>query len=263
MHRIRIALSFASLSVLVGLAQPRPALAEQVKLEAALANTVLKADTKQVVPLRVALRGFKLTSDRARPPVNVAIVIDTSGSMQGEKLARAKEAARMAVERLSSRDITAIVTYSSEACVLVPATRLTDKGPVLAAISALQVSGGTALFAGVSRGAGEVRKFFDRGSVNRVILLSDGIANVGPSSPDELGDFGASLIKDGISVSTIGLGLGYNEDLMSKLARRSDGSHYFVENAADLSRIFQREIGDVLVRHYGAYLAGASLSGRR
>mgnify|MGYP003380095548 CR=1 FL=1 len=79
-------------------------------------------------------------------------------------------------------------------------------------------SGSTPLFAGVSQGAPELRKFLDKNRVNRVILLSDGQANVGPSSPNELGRLGLSLGKEGIAVTTIGLGLGYNEDLMAPVS---------------------------------------------
>src|SRR5690606_7337943 len=86
----------------------------------------------------------------------------------------------------------------------------------------------------------------DRRFVNRVILLSDGLANVGPSSPEELGRLGTALVRDGISVTTIGLGLGFNEDLMTRLARCSDGNTYFVEHSGDLPGIFASELGDVL-----------------
>jgi Ca-activated chloride channel family protein len=78
------------------------------------------------------------------------------------------------------------------------------------------------------------------------VLVSDGLANVGPSSPGDLGDLGWSLAKQGISVTTIGLGEGYNEDLMVALAGQSDGNHAFAENATDLARIFGYEFGDVL-----------------
>ncbi len=81
--------------------------------------------------------------------------------------------------------------------------------------------------------------------MNRIILLSDGQANVGPSSPSELEEFGRSLLKEGISVSTFGLGLGYNEDLMSKLAMASSGNHLFVEDPEYLATIFQSEFRDV------------------
>ena len=82
--------------------------------------------------------------------------------------------------------------------------------------------------------------------VHRILLLSDGQANSGPSSPEELGRLGAALIREGISVTTIGVGLGYNEDLMTRLALRSDGNTYFAESNAMIERIFAAELGDVL-----------------
>ena len=78
-----------------------------------------------------------------------------------------------------------------------------------------------------------------------MILLSDGLANVGPSSPGDLAELGASW-REGISVSTIGLGLDYNEDLMQRFAAASDGNHVFVERPCDLAEIFDREFGDAL-----------------
>jgi Ca-activated chloride channel family protein len=219
-----------------------------------VSHPLIPARTAQTVYLKVGL-----TVDAEgdyRSPVNLAIVIDRSGSMQGEKLARAKEAAVMAVKRLHPDDIVSVVAYDDTVRVLLPATKVADRSRVLAAIEQLQPGGSTALFAGVSVGAAEVRKFLDRERVNRVVLLSDGLANVGPDSPAELGALGASLKKEGIAVSTIGLGLGYNEDLMFRLALGSDGNHAFVEHPRDLARIFDDEFGtaqsvsaqDVLVR---------------
>jgi Ca-activated chloride channel family protein len=98
----------------------------------------------------------------------------------------------------------------------------------------------------VSKAAAEVRKFLRSDRVNRIILLSDGLANVGPATPAELAEMGSSLKKEGVSVSTIGLGLGYNDELMSRLADHSDGNHWFVENPRDLARIFDTELGDLL-----------------
>ncbi|MBI4607060.1 MAG: VWA domain-containing protein [Planctomycetes bacterium] len=225
---------------------PAPAGAEQVKLQAALGHPVLKAGEKRTTHLKVGITGFRFLREADRAPVNVVLVIDTSGSMQGDKIAKAREAAILAIRSLGPRDIVAVVEYDDRVRVMVPATKVTDPEPICAAIRRLEPGSGTALFAGVSKGAEEVRKFLDRSRVNRIILLSDGLANVGPSSPAELGDLGASLVKEGISVTTIGLGLGFNEDLMSQLARRSDGNHYFAENSTDLARIFRGELGDVL-----------------
>jgi len=232
--------------VLLAACLPGAANADQVKLNVAMAQPVLKADRKQTTFVKVGLTGFSLKSKQERTPVNVAIVLDRSGSMSGEKIRKAKEAAIMALDRLSSRDIVSVVAYNHNVNVLVPATKLSDRSSVRAAINRLGAGGNTALFAGVSKGAVELRKFLDRNRVNRVILLSDGLANVGPSTPAELGELGSALIKEGVSVTTIGLGGGYNEDLMSRLAERSDGNHYFAENATDLARLFKGELGDVL-----------------
>jgi Ca-activated chloride channel family protein len=126
--------------------------------------------------------------------------------------------------------------------VMVPATRASEHASIEAGIRALQAGGRTALFAGVVKCAGELRKSLDRSRVNRIVLLSDGVANVGPSTPAELGALGAQLMEEGISVTTVGLGTGYNEELMSELAMRSDGGHQFVEQAADLDRFLDDEL---------------------
>ena len=139
-----------------------------------------------------------------------------------------------------------MITFDSTVDVVVPATKASDRGAIRERISALTPRGETALFSGVSFGLEEIRKFTDQKRVNRMILLSDGQANVGPRSPNELGMLGESAARQGISITTIGLGLGYNEDLMTQLAMRSDGNHAFAENASDIAQIFSHEIGDIL-----------------
>ena len=223
-----------------------PVAAEKVRVDVSTNSAYILSDRTQTIPVRVGLTGFDIPSRGERTPVNVSIVLDRSGSMSGDKIARAKEAAVMAINRLRADDIVSVVTYDHNVNVVVPATKLNDRYDIIRRIEKIRVGGNTALFAGVSKGAAEVRKFFDRNRVNRIILLSDGLANVGPSSPGELGDLGRSLGRDGISVSTFGLGLGFNEDLMTRLALNSDGNHAFVESAIDLARVFEREFGDIL-----------------
>jgi len=220
---------------------PGGAQAEQIKLNVGLSHPFLLAQTKQTCFLKVSLTGFELPRDEKRPLANVALVIDKSGSMTGEKIRKAKEAAILAVNMLDPGDIVSVVAYDSTVSVLVPATRASDRPSIITGIERLSAGGNTALFAGVSKGAAEVRKFLDKEHINRVVLLSDGLANVGPSSPHALGDLAASLIKEGISVTTLGLGLDYNEDLMTQLAVRSDGDHAFIEKPADLTRLFRME----------------------
>ena len=240
--------SFTKFVVLVTVVVLMPVFgfAQTVSLQTSVSTPWLLAGEAQTAFLKISLTGFPLESSTERTPVNVAVVLDRSGSMDGEKIVKAREAAKMAVNLLESRDIASIVTYSDTVSILVPATKVSENRYFYDRIDTIYADGSTALFAGVSKGAEELRKFLDIERVNRVILLSDGLANVGPDSPAALGDLGASLRRSGISVTTIGLGLGYNEDLMVRLAERSDGNHAFVENSRDLARIFEYEFGDIL-----------------
>jgi Ca-activated chloride channel family protein len=192
--------------------------ASQVALSVAVSNPVLKSDQKQTAFLKVGLEGFRMPVTSKRVAVNVALVLDKSGSMNGRKIEEAKQAAIQAIRRLDANDIVSVVVYDSTVEVLVPATKLTDKDFVCKKIAQIQPGGRTALFAGVSKAAAELRKFIDRERVNRIVLLSDGLANIGPRAPSELGSLGASLKKENISVTAMGLGLDYNEDLMVQLA---------------------------------------------
>lgn len=237
----RILVSFL-FSILI---MPMAANASRVTFNAELGTPVVRANQIQKTYMKISLTGFEIQRQQ-RTPVNIALVLDQSGSMSGEKIARARDAAMMVVDFLEPDDIVSVVTYDDTVNVVVPATRISDKQMIKNRIRSIRSGGSTALFAGVVKGADEVRKFFSRQRVNRVILLSDGLANVGPSSTQELGELGMSLGRDAISVTTIGLGLGYNEDLMTQLASYSDGNHAFVENAYDLNRVFESEFGDVL-----------------
>lgn len=208
---------------------------------------VLPADVTDKAIVKIALDGVKQPRRALRPPVNLALVIDRSGSMSGDKIARAREAALEAVRQLAPDDLVSLIAYDSRVETLVPAQRVGSGRQLETAISSIEAGGNTALYGGVLRGAEEIRRHeSDGGYVTRIILLSDGQANVGPSSPEELGRLGASLLREGIAVTTIGLGLGFNEDLMTRLAERSDGNTYFVENSEELPRIFAAELGDVL-----------------
>jgi Ca-activated chloride channel homolog len=221
--------------------------AGSVNLRIDLDRAVLPADSTERAVVKISLDGVRLPRRGNRPPLNLALVLDRSGSMGGDKIVKAREAALEAVERLSPDDVVSLVVYDNHVETLVPAQRVGNGHQLREAIRGIQPRGGTALYGGVTRGADQVRRNLeDRRFINRVILLSDGLANVGPSSPEELGRLGTSLMKEGISVTTIGLGLGFNEDLMTRLAQRSDGNTYFVEHSGDLPRILTAELGDAM-----------------
>ena len=222
------------------------ALGEGVALRAELSHGGVVGGARSTVYLKVAVEGVRPVVEVRRAPLNVSLVIDRSGSMQGDRIVRAKEAARLAVGMLGPDDVVSVVAYDTEAQVLVPSTKASDKSLILKGIDSIQPLNSTALYAGVRLGGQEVRKFLSAERVNRVVLLSDGIANVGPSSPSELASLGRELASSGVSVSTIGLGLGYNEDLMSQLAVSADGNHVFVEHSDQLASVVGLELGDAL-----------------
>ena len=186
------------------------------------------------------------SDDARRAPMNLAIVLDRSGSMEGAKLEKARQAAAMAVDKLGDDDFFSLVTYDNETDLLIPPERVGGRDhreELKARIHRIQAGGSTALHAGVVLGAKQVRRFFEKERVNRVILLSDGIANVGPSSTSDLARLGRELRGDGITVSTIGLGDDYNEDLMTALAEASNANYYYVKDAEKLPGIFAEELG--------------------
>ena len=227
-------------------AAPGARAAEPMRLTARLAQPVMKSGDGRTNYLRIGLNGCEPRRNADRTPVNVAFVIDRSGSMSGERIAQAREAAVMAVKRLNDDDIASVVIFDDKVDVPVPAQKVADQGYFIERIRQVDVRGNTAIFAGVNAGAAEVRKFKDAHRLNRVVLLSDGQANVGPSRPEDFADLGRKLLAEGISVSTVGLGADYNEDLMLQLARAADGNHAFASAPNDLIQIFNREFDDVL-----------------
>jgi len=248
MSTTRLTAAVLGLAALHAIALPAPpARAAEVKIEADLGQSVVNRRASDRVYLRLSLKSLAAKDRERRSPINVAIVIDRSGSMQGDRLAAAKDGARAALERLGKDDIVSLVAYNHNVDVLVPAGRFQGKRDELErAIDKLRADGTTALYDGVKEGGRQLKEFLSDTKVNRVVLLSDGLANVGPSTPRELAELGRDLASKGISVSTIGLGLEYNEDLMQRLAAASDGNHVFVERPSDLAEIFDREFGDAL-----------------
>jgi Ca-activated chloride channel family protein len=219
---------------------------QEVKCRVETERAVLPAGEAQTTIIKITLDAPPPPSTKDRPAVNLCVVLDRSGSMSGSKIQKAREAAVEAVRRLGPRDVFSLVTYDNEVRTLIPAQHAGNTAALVESIQGIRSGGGTALFGGVSQGAAEIRKSMDGEYVHRLILLSDGLANVGPSSPADLGRLGAALSKEQLSVTTIGVGNDYNEDLMVQLAQNSDGNHYFVEISHDLPRIFASELGDVL-----------------
>ncbi len=232
-----------------------PALAREAPAEAATSDVRIKieldqdihpADTPSTAVIKVAVKAPPANAGVRRNPVNLSIVLDRSGSMHGDKIEYARLAAIEALGRLHPDDVFSLVTYDSTIETVIPAQKVRNLEAAESLIRAITPRGMTALHGGVNQGASEIRKHLDGAYAHRILLLSDGIANVGPSSPVELERLGRALARENIAVTTIGVGLDYNEDLMTRLARASDGNTYFVEASRDLPRILGVELGDVI-----------------
>src|ERR1700675_2070567 len=188
-----------------------------------------------------------------RSPFNIAVVIDHSGSMAGAKIEKTKQAAMQLIDQLTPQDNLALVEFDDRVTVLFPSQHVVDREALKAQVQRIEPGGSTALYAGVEAGGKQLLEIESRTDrINRVILLSDGLANVGPSSTSDLKALGCSLSRQGISVTTIGVGDDYNEDLMAGLAEASDANYYYVKDAEKLPEIFAKELGGlqaVTARH--------------
>jgi len=182
-----------------------------------------------------------------RPPLSLAIVIDRSGSMHGPAIENAKAAALSVLRQLDSRDAFAVVTYSSSSETVLPMQRATDtnKAAARAAIETIDDDGGTCISCGLETGATEVARSPVEGGLRRILLISDGQANEGLYDRDELAQLAANKAARGVSISTVGVGLDFDEHTMRRLAEVGRGNYYFVEDTVALSAMFSRELGNL------------------
>lgn len=185
---------------------------------------------------------------RERRPLDLAVVLDRSGSMAGAKLRLACRAARRAVLTLGPQDHVALVTYDDEVTRLVPGARL-DTGHrqrLLDAIDGITPGGTTNLSGGWLTGCEEVGRSLREEAVARVLLLSDGLANRGMTRHDELAHHAGELRARGVVTSCLGIGADFDERLLEGMARAGGGNFYFLERAEQIPDYLLTELGDAL-----------------
>ncbi|MGI9596994.1 MAG: YfbK domain-containing protein [Acidimicrobiales bacterium] len=184
-----------------------------------------------------------------RPSASLTFVVDTSGSMdRADRLELVKTSLRRLTQELESRDTVSIITYSDNAQILLAPTSVADEEQILAAIDRLRPTGSTNLEAGLQAGYDMANEAFQLGGINRVVLASDGVANVGLTDPDGL----ARLIREdadrGIHLVTVGVGMGnFNDVVMEQSADQGDGFYAYVNDEREAEKLFSDDLVSTLL----------------
>ncbi|MBI3242974.1 MAG: von Willebrand factor type A domain-containing protein [Chloroflexi bacterium] len=209
------------------------------------APSPFQKDGTQII--RVGVQGYEV-SEAERKPASLTFVIDISGSMaQGGRLELVKQSLQMLVDRLRPSDTVAIVVYGSDARVMLNPTSGEDRATILSAIYGLQPEGATNVEAGLRLGYDIANLAYRPDGINRVILCSDGVANVGATGPDQILQSVRGYADAGITLTTVGFGMGnFNDVLMEQLADNGDGNYAYVDDLDEANKLFVEDMTSTL-----------------
>ncbi|WP_437944820.1 von Willebrand factor type A domain-containing protein [Sorangium sp. So ce296] len=197
--------------------------------------------------VRVAVQGKRVPA-KERTPVHLVYLVDTSGSMHApDRIELAKKSLRMLTESLKPGDTVALCTYAGSVREVLAPTGIESKGKILAAIADLTAGGSTAMASGIDLAYSLAERTLVKGHINRVVVLSDGDANVGPTSHEEILKTIKRARDKGITLSTVGFGQGnYKDVMMEQLANQGDGNYAYIDSEAQARRVFSEQVGGML-----------------
>jgi Ca-activated chloride channel family protein len=197
--------------------------------------------------LKIGVRA-KVLGREARKPAHLVFVVDTSGSMErSDRLPLVKYALRALVDHLGSNDRVSLVSFGTHAMLLLETAPAADKQRILQAVDGLRCAGSTNLFEGLQLGYQLAARAFQPRAINRVILCSDGVSNIGSTDADAMLKGVEDFRKQGVTLTTVGVGYGvYDDTLLERLADRGDGSYVFVDSEAEARRVFVEEMAGTI-----------------
>jgi len=197
--------------------------------------------------LRVGVQGKKLSIGE-RKKAHLVFLVDVSGSMSSaDKLGLAKRALRVLVENLNDGDTVALVTYAGSTRVVLEPTPAEHRAKIISALEDLSAGGSTAMASGIDLAYDLATRSLEPGSLSRVIVLSDGDANVGNTGHNEILAQIGGKVKEGVTLSTIGFGMGnYKDTMMEQLANKGNGNYYYIDSFSEAKKVFQEQLGGTL-----------------
>jgi Ca-activated chloride channel homolog len=241
-------------NVLAGLRHPGPLPEEPVTVHTDLVQEKVLTGSSGEIAVSMTLTAVRVPQPESVPeePADLVIVLDRSGSMEGQKIGDACRAVQSLIDRLTNRDRLALITYSDNVQSVTPLIPMdaAHRMQVKAAVQAIYAGGGTNLGGGLQMGLETLMKAPVVGRQRKVILISDGLANHGVTDPDALGRMAGNAVEQNFTVSTVGVGYDFNEILMTTIADHGAGRYYFLENPNAFARIFEKEFEST--RHVAA-----------